>query len=793
MPALIGPIGTVVNMNQAVFGNALGNPAYASQLLVAEAVGGQAQIIANYNSQLASSPAAALATTVMNNLFITVAAGVPAANVTALTAALTQAFNTYPTAKGQVINNLSTLLGTLETDPNWGPAARAFNSQAAADYTYSINPANTNAGTPSTTTTFTLTNGIDTFAGSTGNDFFSGSLNEGGNVTFQAFDMLTGGLGTDTLVAQGIGNLSTTTTTLQSVENIQLYAQAAGTTLDLTNTSGVQSVLIANSAGAATVAGINAGVTSLAVTGNPTVGTDDARTFTVASLAAGASVNLVVDGVGDTNTTLNQDNDTININPVSGAVGFSTVSLTAQGSASFVTLNDGDATNLATVNASGSAALVLNLTPTTITTVNAGTMTGAFTVTVGAGALNITGGSGNDNINMAGTYTTTDTINGGSGTDTLWLTASEATTTTSQTSRVTNIELIRVTNATSGTLTLANWGATGAVITTADSGGTIVYSAGAGSLNLGTTDLTSDTINATGNLASDADTLNITLGSSSTANTAGGTVATTNFEVINVTTLGGTGGMAAISTSPTAGTTVNFVGSQGGNYGTVTAATINAGGLTLSSATATGVTLTAGTASSVTGSGGVDAITGSSSADTLRGGAGADTIIGAGGNDLLVGGLGADTLALIADTGATVVTGTAVTVSTSAADSFIGAASSLTNADAIRLDDVATASGTTTSYTVTINTGVVATTVAASSVVSLGTTTVTAFGYLVGASATTGLTADAILYQDTNGNGILEVGEYAANLDLSLAGAEAFAVTIVGGAAVVTVSITTPA
>lgn len=650
------------------------------------------------------------------------------------------------------------------------------------------------SGTSAPTTTYTLTAGVDTFTGSAGNDTFSGSLNAAGQVTFQAFDQLTGGLGTDTLVAQGIGSFATTSTTLQSIENIQLYAQAAGTTLDLTNTSGVQSVLIANSAGAATVAGINAAVASLAVTGNPTVDVDDARTFSVAGLATGASVNLVVDGVGDTNTTLNAHNDTININPVTGAVGYGTINVTAQGSGSFVTLNDGDATNLTTVNVLGGAALVLNLTPTTITTVNASTMTGALSVTVGAGALTITGGSGNDNINMAGTYTTTDTINGGTGTDTLWLTAAESTVTTTQTARVTNIENIRITNAMTGALDLANWGATGLVITTADSGGTTTYSAGIGSLNLGTTDLTGDTIAAVGNLASSTDVLNITLGSATAANTTGGTVATTNFETINVTTLAGTGGMTAISTSPTAGTTVNLLGSQGGNYGTVTASAIFANALTLTSATATGVTLTAGVATSFTGSGGIDVITGSAAADVLRGGAGADTLIGAGGNDLLVGGTGADILALIADTGATVVNGTAVTVSTSAADSFIGAASSLTNADAIRLDDVATAAGTTTSYTVTVNTGVVATTIANAATVALGTTTVTAFGYLVGAGGTTGLTADAILYQDTNGNGILEAGEFAANLDLSLAVAgEAFAVTIVGGAAVVTVSIATPA
>ena len=100
MAALVGPIGTVVNMNQAVNGNALGNPAYASQLYVAEQSGGQAAVIAQYNASLASSSAATLATTVLNNMFVTTAAGVRSANVAALTSALTLAFSPYPTAKG---------------------------------------------------------------------------------------------------------------------------------------------------------------------------------------------------------------------------------------------------------------------------------------------------------------------------------------------------------------------------------------------------------------------------------------------------------------------------------------------------------------------------------------------------------------------------------------------------------------------------------------------------------------------------------------------------------------------
>lgn len=581
--------------------------------------------------------------------------------------------------------------------------------------------------------------------------------------------------------------MSTTSTTLVGVENLQFYATANAATINLGSTTGVESILMSNNAGNATVSGINSTIQTISVTGNPTVGADDTNTFTVTGLAASASVNLNVNGVGDTNATLNTDNDTITIDPTSG-LGFATVNIATTGTASFITLDDGAATNLTTINATGSSALVLELTPTTVTTVNAAAMTGAFSVTVGAGTLNITGGTGGDNINMAGTYTSADTINGGSGTDTLWLTTAEAVVTTAQT-KVTNIEKLRITNELEGTIDLAQFSATGVVLTVdghaADA--VITYAAGTGTLEYGVTDQEETTLVVNGNLASGSDILNITYGSTTAAMADGGTLVANNIETINVLIQGAAvTANDAITLAPVPGTTVNVSGSFGGGLGTITATTINASGVALSGVTATGVTLTAGAAASVTGSNGIDTLTGSSSADVIRGGSGADVIVGALGNDVLNGGLGADNMGSVADAG-TVGSSAAVTFTTSAADSFILAANAVTSADTIRLDDVAADNA----YTFTINTGVVATTVVATAVVSLGTTTVTAFGYVLGAAATTAQTADAVLYQDTNGNGVIDVNEFAVSLDASFgaaAGAETFAVTIVGGAAVVTVT-----
>ena len=94
-------------------------------------------------------------------------------------------------------------------------------------------------------------------------------------------------------------------------------------------------------------------------------------------------------------------------------------------------------------------------------------------------------------------------------------------------------------------------------------------------------------------------------------------------------------------------------------------------------------------------------------------------------------------------------------------------------------------------YSATLNTGVTATTVAVSTTVALGTTTVTANGFLI-VSGTAGDTADEVtgdftIYQDTDGDGVIEVNEFAMLIDNnSLVVA---AVTIVGGAAVVTTAV----
>jgi len=119
-----------------------------------------------------------------------------------------------------------------------------------------------------------------------------------------------------------------------------------------------------------------------------------------------------------TNFGLSADSPTLTIGDASSGIA-ETLSITSSGTANFLTL--AAANNPKTINVSGSGALTLNAnSETTITSIDASASTGGVTVSsMGASSLSMTGGSGNDSLDMGGTLTTADTIAGGEGTDTL--------------------------------------------------------------------------------------------------------------------------------------------------------------------------------------------------------------------------------------------------------------------------------------------------------------------------------------------------------------------------------------
>jgi hypothetical protein len=341
--------------------------------------------------------------------------------------------------------------------------------------------------------------------------------------------------------------------------------------------------------------------------------------------------------------------------------GYETVNLASNGTlANSMTLNDGLATSLATVNVEGAAALTLGITPTTVATINASTMTGALTATVavGSGVQTITGGTANDVINMSGTYTSADTIDGGLGSDRVTLTNAEAIAATTVQTKVTNVETIGVAGL-NGTVSVANFNATGLRLGGNLAGNSVVnYAAGAlNTLDLQTFTGTGANFSLTANVAGTAttDAIAMTVGSSTAGNAFGtGNITLNGAETVNLTSQGGANSLGgALTLIDTAATqTLNVLGNQNLTItGAVRADTIDASGMTgtgaLSIAAGTGTTATA-----ITGTANADVLTGSTAGDIINGGAGNDSIFNAvngtaaTASDVLTGGTGNDTFTL---------------------------------------------------------------------------------------------------------------------------------------------------
>ena len=142
----------VVQLFQALYGQAPGNALYTSYLAQANAsqIGFANTLLANF----ASTSDAALAKQVLDNVRITATTVSAAGSYTALLNAVSQIFTSYgPSARGQVILNLTGLLGGLASDATFGVAAAAFNSQTTANLTYATNAANSVSVAVSTSST----------------------------------------------------------------------------------------------------------------------------------------------------------------------------------------------------------------------------------------------------------------------------------------------------------------------------------------------------------------------------------------------------------------------------------------------------------------------------------------------------------------------------------------------------------------------------------------------------------------------------------------------------------------
>jgi len=797
MPALIGAIGTVVNMNQAVYGNALGNPAYQSQLAVANGTGGQAALIAGYNANLASSVAATLATTVLNNMFVTVAAGVTQANVTALTTALTQAFQAYPTAKGQVISNLANLLGGLEGEASWGPAATAFNNQAATDFVYSNNTANTNAGTPSNVASFTMTTNADTVIGNTSISAVSVAAGSTGT-TLNVFDSVNvTGSGVQSLTLNMAGTAATmslaNTPILNGIDLISLLALTGATSLDLSVAPNIAAFTAGGyaAASAITLTAAPVGLTTINVTGGTQAVNDITATYAVGALNGTAdALALNLSGANATGATVADDPLYIFQGAAQSASGIEILNIAATGSNALETLSSlnctGGATALNTVTVTGTGslsvdtALAFNAT-TNLGTINASANTGGVTFTVGAQDITFTGGTGNDTLifNAANALNANDTISMGTGTDTVILAdTSITTTTTALNTAITNTGAEIVGFSAAASVDMAGITASN-ILSLNDVDTTITKLAATDTVIVRGANVANRDLTLTASLG--FNTLNLEFIAQNTVASTTKTIAATGQSTVNIistsdsTSLTNLTGVLTVDNN----TVINISGNGNISIGDAVAGDAIVGSVALNAATLTGnltVLTSATVASSIVGGSGLDTITGGTGNDTLTGGAGNDTIATgasatATGADTITGGLGADfvTGTALTDTGLAT-----IAYNATAAESFASStATGLANADTLTIL-TSTSVGNTT--TVTFTTGVLSNQTGALTTTGtlpvIGTTVVAANGFVVYAASAT----EYYAYQDTNGNGIINAGDWMVGI-VGSNDTETFAVT----------------
>jgi hypothetical protein len=437
-------------------------------------------------------------------------------------------------------------------------------------------------------------------------------------------------------------------------------------------------------------------------------------------------------------------------------------------------------------------------------TVNASTNTGGVAFQVGAINLTFTGGSGNDTVTFttAGDLNANDVISMGAGTDTVIVAdvaVSSSTTALNTAINATGAEVIGFSAAVTG-LDMSQITASD-ILSINDVDMVITKQSATDTLILKGANVANRDITANGAIG--FTTLNLdfiaeeTVASTSRSISAN-SVTTLNIESVSdstaLTNTTGTLTNAALAAITVTGNgNITFGTTAGTGIALAASASVNASALTGN------MTVTASaTASSILGGSGKDTITGGAGADTLSGGAGADALTTganvAGLGETVTGGLGADTLLInFAETGEAVGAKSLAYFAT-AAESFVtSTATAVTSMDRITLrnatDDVDTITFTT--GVTTAQSGAITVIANASAPVIGTTTTSAAYGFIVynsvvevdGAEGTAG---QWVAYQDTDGDSIIEQGEFAVTIigTTDASDTEAFAVT--GGKLVLT-------
>lgn len=658
--------------------------------------------------------------------------------------------------------------------------------------------------------TFTLTTAADTLTGTSGNDTFVGLVDgtTAANSTLSAVDTINGSTGTvDTLniTTQGAGAVADAANgaLISGVETLNLRATGTGgVTLAAGNIAGMTTLNNNLSTDAVTITGLGAS-TALVITGNG-VATNGATTVTKSGTAGALTVTggvnggaVAVTGANFTSFTVNSTGavNTLGALSTTGSANVATVTInattallttgltvdTATAGNQTLVVSGAAADRAASASSAARSAVTLGALDADFVSVNASGLTaGGVSATLSATTTaTFVGGAGADRITTS-TSAQTGSIDAGAGTDILTLAATGHIDTTAEGAIYKGFEVLAVADAVSIDMDLITGSTIGAVVLADAAGATVVtdmtatqaanftIAALTGAATIGiknaTTVATLDTLAIT---VSDGDTTT----SEAIAGTGDLTIAGVETITINavdditLASMANVSGMTSLTVSGTgdvsittgamavtANTAVSFAG-------LTTAATFNAAAAT-------------GNAIGFTGGSGVDTVTDSAiGGNVIVTGAGRDVITltaktGGTSANQITGGAGGDSLTVTAAKGNAAneqivlkyAAGDSVIDSSIAGTGFVAA-----TMDAITGLDLATAAAAGAGHVVTFDTVQSATAVTFSSAATVfGTTTVTnAFDFLVYNTGAGGVT---YVYQDTDGDKIIENGEFGVQL-----------------------------
>lgn len=346
--------------------------------------------------------------------------------------------------------------------------------------------------------TFTLTTTTDTFTGTSGNDTLNGVLQGAGasGTTVQPGDSFDGGDGIDTLSISVAGDSNT-------VEGAG-QLDGAGYTLSAISTNNVEKVLLsnfdtdtndANTVDTALMTGMTTvGLSASSASGDTTF--SGLKNLVNAEMNNGAA-DLTLDFNASVVTGTTDAIDLTVSNTTAGtftAAGVETVNVkTGLVDSTLTELTVADAT---VVNVSGTTDLTVTNGLAT-KTIDASTLTGDLTLTLGNQNQTVTAGTGNDTIDAATFLTKADTLVGGEGTDTLKMSVGnstiDATASTGELINVSGFEVMQV-NSTNDAATLDLNGVTGV---TAVEAAANTYSLAIAGTNESVDDTVSFTLNGT--------------------------------------------------------------------------------------------------------------------------------------------------------------------------------------------------------------------------------------------------------------------------------------------------------